>query len=64
MAQNLEPMPMQIHYGHNDTHILVQFSASTNMLIMTVEQADAMVKEITAAKKLFLDHLAKKPKNG
>lgn len=42
MAQQAQSVPIQIHYGHDGTHVLMQFSQPVQMNRMTLEQAEAM----------------------
>ena len=64
MAQKIEELPLQFHHGHTDTQIYVQFNRPVNNILLTPEQADAMITCITKSKAMLLEHLAKKPKNG
>lgn len=59
MAQKLDSGPMQIHHGHTDTHVLVQFSTLVQNLILTPEQADAFIAAVQESKKKLAEYRAK-----
>ena len=50
MAQKIEELPLQFHHGHTDTQIYVQFTRPVNNILLTPEQADAMIARATKPK--------------
>ena len=64
MAQQLEELPLKVHYGHTDSHIFMQFTRATSNLLLAPEHVDAMVTELQRAKAMFLEAQTKKAKNG
>lgn len=53
MAQNLAEMPVHTKYGHNDTHVLVQYNRAISNQKMLPHQA----RQVIAALQDALDKL-------
>ena len=46
-----EPLPtaLQLSYGHTDTHVIVRFNRMTDHVLLTPEEARALVELVEAA---------------
>lgn len=54
--EQLQPGPMQIHHGHTDTHVIVQFSRPCRDIVLTTEQAEAFIKALYESIGLLAAH--------
>ena len=54
MGQQVESVPIRISYGHDGTHVVMQFSQPVQNNRMTVEQTRAMITALEG----ILQHLA------
>lgn len=58
MAQKLESGPMNIHHGHTDTQVLVQFSRPVDHVLLTPQQAKDLVAAIQGSMAKLAEHQA------
>lgn len=54
-----EDGPVNINYGCTNTHIYLGFTRATNHILLTTEQADAMIAALQQTKVDFAAHQAK-----
>lgn len=50
---------VRINYGHDDEHIVMQFTAPIQNLVLTPEQADAMIGAVREAQGRLQEHQGK-----
>lgn len=55
-ASPMEQGPLQIHHGHTDTHVLMRFSRQTDHVMLTPEEADAIVRAIGNSQRSLKAH--------
>lgn len=58
MAQKVESVPIQIHHGHTETHVVVQFSRAVNDLGLTPAEAEAFIGAMQQSLAKLREHQA------
>lgn len=54
MAQQVQSLPLQIHHGHTDDKVLIQFTRPIDHVMMNPAEAEALI----AAVRTSIDKLA------
>jgi len=55
MAQQLESIQFKISYGHDATHVIVQFTQPITLARFTPAETEAMIEQMQVALKMLRD---------
>jgi len=53
MAQQLESIQFRISYGHDATHVILQFTQAINRARFTPAETEAMIEQLQTALKML-----------
>lgn len=61
VAQQVEQLPLQIHHSHDGEKVILQFTRTIPNLMLTEQQAEAMVASLQNTLAALREHKAKPP---
>jgi hypothetical protein len=56
MAQQTEPLPLDIHYGYTENKIVLRFTRATDHVLLSPTEAQSLVASVKMSIKKFADY--------